>query len=711
MSSQCAACCTVLVQGRFRYNAAMSELNHIAFSEAEKRCVELRALIEHHNRLYYGEARTEISDLEFDAMMRELLELEALYPELSAPDSPTQRVGGAPSGDFETVDHRVPMLSIDNTYNEGELREFDARVRRGLGGESPVYVVELKIDGVSISLRYENGALARAVTRGDGTRGDDITRNVRTIAAIPQKLKGSPPSAFEVRGEIYMRNAELERLNALRLEAGEEPYRNPRNTTAGTLKLKDPKQVAARRLDAFLYDIVPEEGLEIVSHIETLRHLTEWGFPVNPHHLRCETIDEVLAFCEEWRTKRHSLDYETDGMVVKVDSAEQRLRLGKTTKAPRWVIAYKFPAEVARTRLLGITVQVGKSGALTPVAELDPVPLAGTIVKRATLHNFEELARKDLRVGDLVEVQKAGEIIPQVLGTVLEERPPEAAPFPLPESCPVCHTEVHKDPDGVYYRCLNLGCPAQVRERLEHFAQRKAMDIDGLGPALITQLVEKGLVKTPADLYDLDVETLSGLERMAEKSADNLVRAIAASKARPLSRLLFGLGIRHVGARMAEVLAQHFGSLEALEKADWTEIVEASSKKAKEEYKKKVIAEVGPEIAASVRDFLDTPENIALLERLRAAGLNLEEEKAVSGAAQPFEGKTFVVTGMLEKYSRDEIHERIKTLGGRAASSVSKNTDYLVAGGNAGSKLDKARQLGISILSETEFDALAGEDA
>jgi DNA ligase (NAD+) len=699
----------VLVQGRFRYNAAMSEVNHISLSEARKRSAELRALIEHHNRLYYGEARTEISDLEFDAMMGELQELEALYPELAAPDSPTQRVGGAPSGDFETVVHRVPMLSIDNTYNEGELRKFDERVRRGLGGEAPVYVVELKIDGVSISLRYEKGTLSRAVTRGDGIRGDDITRNVRTIAAIPERLEGQAPPSFEVRGEIYMRIAELERLNALRLEAGEEPYRNPRNTTAGTLKLKDPKQVAGRKLDAFLYDIVPGEGVEIESHTETLRHLAAWGLPVNPHHLRCASIDEVIAFCEEWRTRRHTLDYETDGMVVKVDAAGQRRRLGATTKAPRWVIAYKFPAEVARTRLLGITVQVGKSGALTPVAELDSVPLAGTVVKRATLHNFEELARKDLRIGDLVEVQKAGEIIPQVLGAVLEERPPEAAPFPLPERCPVCHTEVHKDPDGVYYRCLNLACPAQVRERLEHFAQRKAMDIDGLGPALIAQLVEKGLVKTPADLYELDVNTLSGLERMAEKSADNLVRAIAASKSRPLSRLLFGLGIRHVGARVAEVLAQHFGTLDALRQANWPEIVEASNNKTKEEYKQKAIAEVGPEIAASVRDFLDTPENVVLLDRLRAAGLHLEEESAASGAPRPFEGKTFVVTGTLEQFSRDEIHARIKALGGRAASSVSKNTDYLVAGANAGSKLDKARQLGVPILSETDFDSLAGE--
>lgn len=658
----------------------------------------LKAEIERHNRLYYVEAAPEITDIEFDAMLGELAHLEEQHPELRTADSPTQRVGGAPLPGFETVLHRVPMLSIDNSYKPEDLRAFDERVRKGLEGEKPTYVVELKIDGVAMSLRYEDGVLVRAATRGDGERGDNVTNNVRTIRSVPLRLLGSPPPVLEVRGEVYMCNAELERLNVERVKQGEEPYRNPRNTTAGTLKLLDPKQVAKRRLNLFAYDIVPGDGVDLRSHHQTLQQLKSYGFSVNSHFERCDSIDEVLYVCNQWQTRRYTLDYETDGMVVKVDSVAQRDRLGKTSKSPRWVIAYKFPAEVARTRLEGITVQVGKSGALTPVAELAPVKLAGTIVKRASLYNFEDLAKKDLRVGDLVEVQKAGEIIPQVIRAVLEERPAEAVTFwdgSEPLCCPSCGSHAHKDPDGVFWRCLNAACPAQLSERLAHFASRKAMDIDGMGPALIDQLVTKGLVSSPADLYALKLDQLQALERMGEKSALNIVNAIASSKERPLSRLLYALGIRHVGEHTAEILAEHFRDVDALLAADPAGLI--------------ALHEIGPVVGASVHDFLHDERNIDLLDRLRAAGVNMTETSAVGDdlpGGDQLAGKSFVVTGTLERHSRDEIHAKIKRFGGKVAGSVSKKTDYLVAGSEAGSKLTKAQELGITILSEADFEAL-----
>ncbi len=652
--------------------------------------------IELHNRLYYVEGAPEITDVEFDALMRELESLEAQYPALVTPDSPTQRVGGEPIEGFETVEHAVPMLSIDNTYNPAELRAFDERVRRGLGpDQTPEYVVELKIDGVSISLRYEHSRLVRAATRGDGLQGDDVTANVRTIRAVPLRLVGEVPALLEVRGEVFMCYGELERINRLREEAGEPPLANPRNTTAGTLKLLDPKEVAKRRLDSLLYDIAPIEGAEITSHWETLERMRAYGLPTSKHATRCTSIDAVLEVADRWQTERKTLDYAIDGLVVKVDSAEHRRRLGATSKAHRWAIAYKFPAEVARTKLLGITVQVGKSGALTPVAEMAPVTLAGTVVKRASLYNFDDLARKDLRVGDTVEVQKAGEIIPQVIRYIPEERPEGVKPFPVPQQCPVCHGGVHKDPDGVLLRCLNLACPAQLKERLEHFASRAAMDIEGLGPAVVEQLVDRGLVRDPADLYALDVETVAQLERMGEKSAANLTAATEASKERPLSRLLSGLGIRHVGSHIAEVLAHHYRTIDAL--------IEAPRERLQDIY------EIGETVAASVADFFDTAENRKLIDKLRAHGLTMCG--AISSPAdlpRPFEGKTFVVTGTLRRYTRDGIHERIKQLGGRSSSSISKKTNYLVAGEKAGSKLTKAQQLGVPIISEEGFDELAG---
>lgn len=654
----------------------------------------LCAELERHNRLYYVENAPEITDLEFDASMRELDEIERLAPSLVTPESPTQRVGGAPLDAFESVEHAIAMLSIDNTYNPEALRAFDERVRKGVGsGEEPAYVVELKIDGVSISLRYERGRFVRAATRGDGVRGDDVSANVRTIPSVPLRLVGASPEVLEVRGEVYMRYAELERINRVREETGDPPLANPRNTTAGTLKLLDPREVAKRRLDVALYDIAEVSGADIASHWETLVRLRSYGFPVNPHAARCASIDEAAEVIERWRTRRQTLDYAMDGMVVKVDSAEHRRRLGATSKAPRWVIAYKYPAEVARTELRTITVQVGKSGTLTPVAELTPVPLAGTVVKRASLYNFDDLARKDLRAGDTVEIQKAGEIIPQVIRFVPEERPRGAEPFPIPTQCPVCGAGVHKDSDGVFLRCLNLSCPAQIKQRLEYFAGRSAMDIEGLGPAIVEQIVDRGLVRTPADLYGLRTNDLIPLERMGQRSASNLVAAIEKSKARPLSRLLNGLGIRHVGVHTAEVLAAHYRSIDALLAAPCEDLEE--------------VFEIGAVVAASIRDFFDTEANRALIETLRAHGLTLHENvRATEGQARPFEGKVFVVTGTLAHYSRDAIHERIKELGGRPASNVSKATDYVVAGESAGSKLAKAQQLGVRIIDESEFDRL-----
>ncbi len=670
----------------------MAATNSPIPQKARDRAKRLAREIERHSRLYYVEAKPEISDTEFDTLLKELEALEAEYPTLRTPDSPTQRVGGEPLEGFETVQHAVPMLSIDNTYSPDELRAFDERVRKGLDGEAPRYVVEAKIDGVAVSMRYEDGMLIRGTTRGDGYAGDDITANLRTVRSLPLRLTGHPPKLLEVRGEIFMRASELERINKEREKNGEPLYANPRNTTAGTLKLLDPKQVAQRRLELFVYDIAPLEGSEITAHHKTLARLRKMGFPVNPDAAECADIDEVLKACEEWETRRKELDYEIDGMVVKVDSAEQRSRLGATAKAPRWVIAYKFPAEVAQTKLLAITVQVGKSGTLTPVAELEPVSLAGTTVRRASLYNFDDLARKDLRIGDTVEVQKAGEIIPQVLRAVPGKRAKGAKRFPLPTRCPVCDTEVHKDPDGAFLRCLNMACPAQVKERLEYFASRGAMDIEGLGPAVVELLVDEGLVANPADLYDLKLENITKFKKSGEKWAENLIEGIRKSKARPLHRLLNGLGIRHVGSRTAEVLADHFQSLENL-MAGTTEELEA-------------VPEVGEIVAKSVHDFFDTEENQSLVKRLKDHGLTLAIAERTAGP-RPFEGKTLVVTGTLSNYSRDTIKERIRELGGRTSSSVSSKTDYILAGENAGSKLTKAEKLGIAILDEDAFEKLA----
>lgn len=660
--------------------------------KTRERAERLSEELERHTRLYYEEAAPEITDTEFDRLLRELEELEEKYPGLRSPDSPTQRVGGRPSEGFESVEHSSPMLSIDNTYSAEELRAFDERVKKGLEGETPEYVVELKLDGVAVSLRYENGIFVLGATRGDGVRGDDITANLRTVRSLPLRLDGKPPGVVEVRGEAFMHKSELARLNEEREKKGEPPFANPRNTTAGSLKQLDPKLVARRRLDIFMYDLVPAAGADVGTHQETLEGMKAWGFPVNSHTEFCADIEAVLAACERWESERHGLDYETDGMVVKVNSRGQRDRLGATSKAPRWVIAYKFPAEVGQTKLIDITIQVGKSGALTPVAEMEPVQLAGTTVRRASLYNFEDLARKDLRVGDTVEVQKAGEIIPQVLRYLPNKRPKKAKQFAIPKVCPVCGNAVRKDPDGVFLRCLNLACPAQVKERLVYFASRGAMDVEGLGPAVVELLVDNELVKNPADLYTLQVGESKKFKKSGEKWAQNLVAGIEKSKARPLHRLLNGLGIRHVGGHIAEVLADHFGSIDALMSATPEALAD--------------VHEIGETVAASVHDFFDTQENRALIERLKAYGLTLEQETA-AGGPRPLEGKTIVATGTLENYTRDSIKQRIKELGGRSASSVSKKTDYVLAGENAGSKVAKAEEMGVEVLTEDEFEKLA----
>jgi DNA ligase (NAD+) len=662
-----------------------------------QRAAELRRLIEHHNYLYYVEAKPEISDREFDRLLQELKEIEEAHPDLVTPDSPTQRVGGQPIEGFATVRHRELMLSIDNTYNAGELREFDRRVRKLLPGEAVTYVVELKIDGVAISLTYEDGRLSVGATRGDGERGDDVTHNLKTIRELPLSLRTKqPPRLFEARGEVYMTRADLARLNRDRIAKGLEPFANPRNSAAGSLKLLDPRLCAERRLRLFTYALGATEGLTVKSHREALQLLRDFGFPVNPHISSFDTIDEVIAYCESWAEKRHELPYETDGMVIKVDDASQRRRLGATSKAPRWVVAYKFAAEQALTKLLSIEVQVGKTGILTPVAHLEPVQLAGTTVSRASLHNADEIARKDIRVGDMVLVEKAGEIIPYVIRSEAAARTGSEKVFRFPTKCPVCGAPVEREPGSAHFRCMGPACPAQLKERLRFFAHRNAMDIEGLGVVLVDQLVDAGLVRSLPDVYRLTEEQLLGLERMGKKSAQNLLEGIAASKERGLSRVLTGLGIRHVGEHVAEILAREFRSMAELMSATTERLARVEG--------------IGPERAESIHAFFHSTAGKKAVEELRELGVKLTEDVPAASAAgsADLSGKTFVITGTLARYSREEIEGLIKQLGGKATGSVSKKTDYVIAGDKAGSKLDKARELGVPVLNEEQFDELIG---
>ncbi len=656
------------------------------------RARELRDRIRRHEELYYVHAAPEISDAEFDALMRELMAIEAADPSLCTPDSPTQRVGGRPADGFATVEHLSPMLSLDNAYDEEELRAFDERVRRGLETSGPVaYVAELKIDGLSIALTYEDGRLVRGATRGDGVRGEDVSANVRTIRALPLRLRGDATGRFEVRGEVFLPRSRFDQINEERREAGEPLFANPRNAAAGAMRNLDPALVARRGLSAWTYQIVtPGRGEGAATHAEMLERLRNWGLPVEPHWERCEGIDAVWRFCEVWRERRQTLQFETDGVVVKLDRLSLRQHLGATSKFPRWATAFKFPAQQATTRLREIAVNIGRTGAATPFAILEPVFVGGSTVSMATLHNPEDLARKDIRAGDTVIVEKAGDVIPRVVGPVLDRRPADSQPWAMPATCPVCGAALVKPEDEVVWRCENASCPAKLKRGLEHFASRYAMNIEGLGEALIDQLVERALVKDVADLYDLDVETLAGLDRMGQKSAAKLVAQIDGSKSNELWRLLNGLGIRHVGERGAQVLADEFGSIDALVAASHDQLQQ--------------VREVGPVLAASVRLWCDEPANRALLARLAAAGVRVEApRRARSEGPGPLTGQTFVITGTLAALSRDEAVRRIEALGGKVTGSVSRKTTYVVAGTDPGSKLEKARALAVETLDEPAF--------
>lgn len=663
-----------------------------------ERIEKLRQQIRHHDYLYYVEATPEISDREYDKLYADLKELEDKHPAYVTPDSPTQRVGGQPIEGFKTVRHREPMLSIDNTYNAGELREFDKRVRKLLGGESITYVVELKIDGVAISLTYEEGRFTVGATRGDGEQGDDVTHNLKAMRSVPLSLPERVP-LLEARGEVYMNREDLARLNRDRIAKGLEPFANPRNSTAGALKLLDPKQSAERRLRLFTYALGVVDGLEVATHLDGLALLKKFGFPVNPHIQSFATIDAVIDYCDSWATKRNDLPYDTDGLVVKVNDFGQRRRLGTTSKSPRWVVAYKFAAEQGLTKLTTIELQIGKQGTLTPVAHLEPVKLAGTTVKRASLHNAEFIKSKDIRIGDMVVVEKAGEIIPYVVRSEAGARTGSEKQFHFPKTCPFCGSPVELDKNGTFYRCTGGGkCTSQLKEVLRAYARRSAMDIEGLGEKIIDQLVDSGLVKGIPDIYRLTFEQLVELERMGEKSAQNLLDGIAASKERGLARVLAGLAILHVGDSNADMLAKEFGDIDAL--------AEASVERLDE------IEGIGESMAESIHSFFHEREGKKLVAELKELGLKLTREKravAAKAGGADFTGKTFVVTGTLKNYQREEIEALIRDLGGKAAGSVSKKTDYLVAGEKAGSKLEKAQQFGVKVLTEEEFDKLIGK--
>jgi DNA ligase (NAD+) len=671
----------------------------MASAQVEREAARLRAEIDRHNRLYYVDAAPEISDREYDRLMKRLEELEAAHPELVTPDSPTQRVGGEPLPEFARVIHSVPMLSIDNVTTPQGLREWDARVRKGLNQGEPVrYAVELKVDGVAVSLRYEQGRFVLGATRGDGERGDDITMNLRTVRGIPLTLAGAPPALLEVRGEVFMTNSELVRINEQRRASEEPPFANPRNATAGSLKLLDSKLCAERRLRFVSHGLGAFEGIKASSYTEIQGLLKGWGIPTGAHNKTYDTIDEVIAHAERWSDQRNTLDFQTDGLVIKVDDLGQRARLGTRSKSPRWVIAFKYEAEQAVTKLVGITVQVGKTGKLTPVADLTPVPLAGTTVKRASLHNADEILRKDVRIGDTVVIQKAGEIIPQVVRVEAAARDGSERPFDFPTTCPSCGAPVERLPSEVDFHCTNppSRCPEQLKEWIRWFAHRDAMDIDGLGVKLIDQLVARGLVRSLADLYRLDEPTLADLERMGKKSAQNLVSALDASRSRPLDRFLTGLTIRHVGTRTAEILSQRFKTLDAIRKASLAEL--------------QAVPEVGPVVGASVFEFFQDPENQRLLDDFAAVGVVPTAVKLPQAgpAGLPLAGKTFVLTGTLPKRTRPEMEALIKQFGGKVTGSVSKSTSYVVAGEEAGSKLDKARQMNIQVIDERELEHLVG---
>lgn len=657
------------------------------------RIAELRRQIAHHDRLYYEQAKPEISDREYDALYRELVDLERARPELITPDSPTQRVGGRPQGAFAQVRHLVPMQSLDNTYSAEEIGDFVERLQRLLPGEEIPMTIEPKVDGVAIALLYEKGHLVRAATRGDGTTGDEVTRNIRTIGVIPAKLHGKAPDVLEVRGEVYLPKETFALINAERDEQGLPVFANPRNAAAGTLKQLDPNIVAERKLSAVFYGYGAAEPASALPERmeEFFRQLKAWGLPVNPRHWLARNAQEVMAAITELGTIRRDFPFETDGAVIKANRIAQHARLGSTSKAPRWAIAYKYEPEQAKTRLLDITVQVGRSGVLTPVAELEPVLVAGSTISRATLHNEEEIARKDLRIGDMVLVEKAGDVIPAVVKVLTEERDGSEKAFKMPAHCPVCGSAVSRVEGEVAVRCANPGCAAQVRRRIEYFASRSSMDISGLGEAVVSQLCEAGLLHDVAGLYDLRAEQLLPLERMGEKSVTNLLSAIDASRNQPLWRLLAALGIPHVGVAVARTLASSLGTIDRLADASVEELC--------------AVEEIGEIMASAIHGWFRDPSVVVLIEKLRAAGLNFGERdpKGEAPAAEgPLKGTTWVLTGTLS-IPREEAAEMIRAKGGKVSGSVSTKTTYLLAGEEAGSKLEKAEKLGVKVLSEEEF--------
>jgi len=665
-------------------------------ADAARRIGDLTDLLNHHAYLYYVRDAPEVSDEQYDRWFRELQELEAAHPELVRPDSPTQRVGAAPLAAFGAVRHALPMLSLDNAFTEDELREFDARLKRYLdvGVQSDLeYVCELKIDGLAISLTYENGVFVRGSTRGDGRVGEDVTQNLRTLHSLPLRLHGDPPPEIEVRGEAFMNLDEFQRLNEEREAAGEPRFANPRNAAAGAIRQLDPSITASRKLNSFVYGTGRLEGRTLATHGEELEALRRLGFRVNRESRLVGPIAGALDYVAEWAEKRHQLPYETDGVVVKLNDIAQQRTAGATSHGPRWAIAYKFPPEQAETVVEDIVVQVGRTGALTPVAHMTPVFLAGSTVSSATLHNQDEIDRKDVRIGDHVIIRKAGDVIPEVVQVLTDKRKPGAPEFHLPGNCPVCGMEVVREPGEAVTRCPNPNCPAQVKNTIRHFASRGAMDIEGLGPALVDQLVDRGLVRDVSELYTLTRDQLAGLERMADKSAQNVLAAIDTSKSRSLDRLLFGLGIRLVGATVAQIIASRFGSLDAIRAASAEELAGTEG--------------IGPKIADSLAAYMARPDTAGILERLRVAGVEPRVERAAPSDAT-FAGMTFVFTGTLETMTREEAEARVRDRGGKATGSVTKKTTHVVAGESAGSKLDKARELGLQVLTESDFRKLAG---
>jgi DNA ligase (NAD+) len=677
--------------------------------EAQRKAEQLREQIRYHEHRYFVLDDPEISDAEFDRMVQELKALEAAHPELITPDSPTQRVGGKPREGFIKVQHSSVMLSLDNAYNEGELRDWERRVHELTGRKQLEYVCELKLDGLSLALRYrrkgEKSFLDRAITRGDGSVGEDVTENVRTIRSVPQSIaaaalkKAGLPPDFEVRGEVIMPLRAFERMNEERERLNLSKFANPRNAAAGAVRMLDPTITAQRRLDFYSYALLANGRSYFGQHWDALEALHATGFKVNPKRLLAKSIEEVLEFIREWEAKRDALPYEIDGIVVKVSSIALQNELGFTGKAPRWAIAYKYAARAGVTQIKGIHVQVGRTGKLTPVAELEPVAIGGTMVGRATLHNEDEIARLGVKIGDWVVVERGGDVIPKVV-RVDTERPRGDREFHFPPNCPVCHGHVVRAEGEADHRCVNANCPAKLRESILHFASRSVMNIEGMGDALVNQLTEQGMVKNIADLYQLTKADLLKLERMGEKSAQNVIGEIQGSKKLPLERVILGLGIRFVGECTAEFLAQHFGSMDVLIEAA-TDANEAASLEKLQE-----VEEVGPRIAKSIREFFLEPKNRELVERLRAAGLTFTGKKKQRGTQ--LQGKTFVLTGTLARFTRDEAKKMIEDAGGRVASSVSKRTDYVVAGTDAGSKLDKARDLGVKVIGEPEMMALVG---